>query len=133
MNRVIYVIFILLIFSMLAFAEDVEILTQNSYFEEGLEGWEVYLEGGAQMEAVIDDSDSVKGSQCVYLDIQQLGSDAGFWEVKLGQVILGTIEQGTTLYSLVVGEGRGNPSDPASPAHRCRRQKPLDITAPSNA
>jgi len=96
MQRAIYVIFTLLIFSMSAFAEDVEILTQNSYFEDDLEGWEVFLEGGAQMEAIIDDSDSVKGSQCVYLDIQQLGSDVGFWEVKLGQVILGTIEQGAT-------------------------------------
>ena len=101
MYRIMCTTVILLTLSMSAFAKEPEVITQNSYFEDGLENWEVILDGGAEMEAEIDDSDSVKGSQCIYLDLKQLGGSAGFWEIKLGQPVLGVIEAGE-MYTLSV-------------------------------
>ena len=100
-NRAIWITVMLLTLSVSVLADDPENLILNGYFEDGIENWEIFLSNGAQMEAIIDDSDSVKGSQCVYLDLIQLGSDAGFWEIKLGQVVLGLVEQGQT-YTLSV-------------------------------
>jgi hypothetical protein len=101
MNRTMWITAMLLIISITAFAKEPEVITQNSYFEDGLESWEVILSGGAQAEAKIDDSDSVKGSQCVYLDLKKLGGSAGFWEIKLGQIVLDVVEAGE-MYTLSV-------------------------------
>ena len=101
MKRIICVILVLLALSVSVFAGEPEVITQNSYFEDGLENWEVILGGNAETEAEIDDSDSVKGSQCVYLDIKKLGDSAGFWEIKLGQIVLDVIESGE-MYTLSV-------------------------------
>jgi hypothetical protein len=87
-------IFVLSVFAISVFAKEPEIITQNSHFEDGLEGWEFILSGGAQAEAEIDDSDSVKGSQCAYLDIKALGGSKGFWEIRFAQSLFGVIEAG---------------------------------------
>ncbi|MFC1712255.1 carbohydrate binding domain-containing protein [Candidatus Poribacteria bacterium] len=109
MGRTILIVSLLLIFSALVFAKDVEVLTQNSYFEDDLEFWEVMLSGGAVTTAEIDDSDSVKGSQCIYIDIEQLGDSKGFWEIKLGQTVLEVIEAGETYTLSVWAKGDGGP------------------------
>ena len=101
MRSIMWFTVVLLAFSIPMLAAEPEVITQNSYFEDGLEHWEVILDGGAQAEAEIDDSDSVKGSQCVYLNLKQLGSSAGFWEIKLGQIVLDVIEAGE-MYTLSV-------------------------------
>lgn len=101
MSKILWITIMLLTLSVSTFAKEPEVLTQNSYFEDGLENWEIILSGGALVEAEIDDSDSVKGSQCVYLDLKQLGGSAGFWEIKLGQIVLDVIEAGKT-YTLSV-------------------------------
>lgn len=100
-NRATWITVMLLLFSASVLAADPENLLLNGHFEDGIENWEILLAGGGQMEAIMDDSDSVKGSQCVYLDLIQLGGSAGFWEIKLGQVVLGLIEQGQ-MYTLSV-------------------------------
>ena len=68
MKETICITLVLLAFSVLAYSKEPEVITQNSFFEDGLENWEFILSGGALAEAEIDDSDSVKGSQCAYLD-----------------------------------------------------------------
>ncbi len=92
---------VLLTFSVLAYSKEPEVITQNSYFEDGLENWGFILSGGALAEAEIDDSDSVKGSQCVYLDLKMLGGSVGFWEIRFAQSLFDVIEAGT-MYTLSV-------------------------------
>ncbi len=101
MRETICITLVFLTFSVLAYSKEPEVITQNSYFEDGLENWGFILSGGAQAEAEIDDSDSVKGSQCVYLDLKMLGGSVGFWEIRFAQSLFDVIEAGK-MYTLSV-------------------------------
>jgi hypothetical protein len=101
MKEIICIILVLLAFSVLAYSKEPEVITQNSFFEDGLENWEFILSGGALAEAETDDSDSVKGSQCAYLDLKMLGGSVGFWEIRFAQSLFDVIEAGK-MYTLSV-------------------------------
>ena len=100
-------ILFLLVLSLTVLARNVEVINANSYFEDDLEGWEILLANGAVAEISVDDSDSIKGSQCVYVEIKELGSGAGFWEIKFSQTILDAIEVGETYTISVWAKGEG--------------------------
>lgn len=84
-NRATWITVMLLTLSVSVFAKDIEVINLNSYFEDGLENWTMLIFEGAQAEAMIDDSDSIKGSQCVYIDIKGLGTNKAFWEIRFTQ------------------------------------------------
>jgi len=92
-NKTIFVAIVLLLLSVSVFAKDIELINQNTYFEDGLESWTMLLFNGADAEAIIDESDSVKGSQCAYIDIKTLGTDSAFWEIRFAQEDI-IVEQG---------------------------------------
>jgi len=92
-NKIIFVVIVLLALPVLVFAKDIELINQNTYFEDGLENWIMLLSNGADAEAIIDESDSIKGSQCVYIDIKNLGTDSIFWEIRFSQEDI-IVEQG---------------------------------------
>jgi hypothetical protein len=101
MRGIVCISIVFLTFSVLAYSKEPEVITQNSYFEDGLENWGFILSGGALAEAEIDDSDSVKGSQCAYLDLKMLGGSVGFWEIRFAQSLFDVIEAGK-MYTLSV-------------------------------
>ena len=108
MRKIIYSTFALLILSAAAFAKDIEVVNLNSYFEDDLQNWEMVLSNAAEAEAIIDDSDSIKGSQCVYIDIKKLGTGSAFWEIRFAQRGV-TGKQGDQYTISIWAKGDGGP------------------------
>lgn len=108
MRNFIYFTFVLMTLSAAAFAKDIEVVNLNSYFEDDLQNWEMVLSNAAEAEAIIDDSDSIKGSQCVYIDIKKLGADSAFWEIRFVQQGA-TGKQGDQYTISIWAKGDGGP------------------------
>jgi hypothetical protein len=108
MIRILYFTFVLLTLSTTAFAGDIEVVNLNSYFEDDLQNWQLVLSNAAEAEAIIDDSDSIKGSQCVYIDIKKLGTGSGFWEIRFAQLSV-TGNQGDQYTISVWAKADGGP------------------------